>query len=127
MSDKIGGVKSIDGISIQDITNDNRKSWVNQLMEKIKDNIDGIKSSNIEYTSRNLNEVKFYVQVDSEEKHRGYKLNINKRSFSQKLYNIVNNDKYATINILEPEIETPTKIDDDIYDTEYYFVTVYYP
>lgn len=127
MSDDMGAVTSVDGIDIQDITSDIRKSWVGELMNQISENLDGVKSTAIETSSREMNEVKFYIEVDFEEAYRGYKLDINKRSFSQKLSNIVNSNKYASINILEPEIETPTKIGEETYDRPYYFVTVYYP
>lgn len=123
----VGVISSVDGTDIQDIDREDRKEWVESLMQDIETELEAVIETGIDTASKQYNEVTFYVLVEGENCLDGYDLQINPKSFSKRLHHIVNTDKYANINMFDPTIESPTKTQKSVYDQQYYRVTVQYP
>lgn len=126
--DNIGAITSIDEIDSSDITKEHREEWVLQLKNSINQ-IEGVSKTFIEDATKSYNEIVLAVEVKSEAGYNGYKLHINTHSFAAKLRNVLESDKYVQANIIDPEVESPTKLNSntDEYNRNYYLVEIFYP
>ena len=126
--DDIGVISSVDGIDVNDITAQDREQWADVLVSSIS-NLDAVEEVFVEDASSSYQSVRIAAQVTSSDAYTGYELHINPHSFGQKLRHTISADTYANMNISEPTIESPTKLDTatDRYDTPYYFIDVSYP
>lgn len=126
MTDKIGGIKEIDGVDIKDIDVSNRKEWSKDLCKKLED-IDPIVNSFIDTANQSHTNVTIVAELDHSDNFKGYKIQANLKSIGQRIRYILENDKYASANIMDNVISPPELIEDDIYEGYYYFITVKYP
>lgn len=127
MSDKIGGIKEIDGINISDIDKSNRKEWSDSLCDKLEENIEPIVDSFVDSANRNHTNVTVVAELDHTENFRGFEIQYSLKSVGQKIRSELEDDKYASANVVDNIISPPELIEDNIYEGYYYFITVKYP
>jgi len=121
----IGVISEIDGVPVSDIDKRMRKEWVEQLCEQIRE-LDGIIECNVNDATQTFQDVELLATVEAQSNDGVVSIPVNLRRLSQELRNIVENDKYASINALATQITSPTKKADG-YDSNLYYINVFYP
>jgi hypothetical protein len=93
----------------------------------LEKNIDPIIDSFVDRANRKYTDVTIVAELNHSENFKGFKIQSNLKSVGQRIRNTVDNDKYASANIMDNIIIPPELIEDDIYEGFYYFITVKYP
>lgn len=113
-SPSVGVITHIDGKPIHEISRDDRKKWIESLNKKIR-RIEGVSEVILDAGSQSLRTACIVAYVESEDINSlsgqiVYDISINLRSVSQRLTNILDNDRYASCNIVQTKIiERPEK------------------
>jgi len=121
----IGVITEIDGVPASDIDKSMRKEWAEKLCKQIRE-VDGINECNVNDATQTFQDVELIATVEAHSNGGLVSIPVNLRRISQQLRNIVENDKYASVNALGTQITSPTKKADG-YDSNMYLINVFYP
>lgn len=125
-TEDIGVITGIDGKTIENVSSEDREEWANSLCKKLE-SVEGLEDVFIDSMNPTFSTVTIAAEVTNTQTHSGYELDVNLRSVGQNIRNTLDSDKYASVNIVENTIESPSKIQDNTYDTCFYFITISYP
>lgn len=125
-TESVGVITGIDGTDVNQINSEHRKEWATGVCEELEQ-IEYIEEAFIDSMTRNYSSVTIAAEVANTELSSGYEITANLRSISQHIRHTVANNKYASANILENTIESPTKLRNNMYNTCFYFITIRYP
>ena len=121
----IGVISEIDGVPASDIDKSMRKEWSEKLCKQIRE-VDGITECNVNDATQTFQDVELIATAEAHSTGGLVSIPANLRRISQQLRNIVENDKYASANALDTQITSPTKKADG-YDSNMYFINIFYP
>lgn len=121
---KIGVITEVNGKDISEVDKSDRREWAEKLCKKLE-NLNGVVSAFID--DHTTNTFFLAVELESNERGRGYIIKPELRVLGKKIKKIVDEDKYASANIVANDIQPPEKINSKHHKSKYYFIEVNYP
>lgn len=122
----VGVVTSIDGKNITEITSTNRKKWADSLSDKLL-NISEVTDVFIEDANSSYTSIDIAVEISHTVHQSNVMITESLQSITKQIKAVLENDRYASINIVENTVQAPERVQTDIYTNPYYRVTVHYP
>lgn len=120
---KIGVITEIDGKSSNQISEEDRKKWAKELCRKLE-NLEGVTQAFID--DYHMSDFRIAAELEAKEMHDGFKILPELRVLGKNIKEVVDDDKYASANIVENTIEPPEK-SEAYHNSKYYLISISYP